>query len=51
MNIMHRNIKPENIIFRNLNDHTGVIITEFAFADNVKEPKMIYKRCIYFNNM
>lgn len=44
LDIMHRNMKPDNLIFRNQSDHTDIILSEFGFADNIKKPKMIYKR-------
>ena len=43
-------MKPDNLIFRNESDHTDIIISEFGFADNIKKPKMIYKRFKIFIN-
>lgn len=48
---MHRNLCPDNIIFRNLSDHTDVVISEFGFADSASNPKMIFKRYEIHNSM
>lgn len=44
LDYIHRDLKPDNIFFRNLND-TEAIIGDFGLATNIYEPNYIFIRC------
>jgi hypothetical protein len=45
---MNRNLKPENIIFKDLSDDFELVITDFGFAQYVSKPNVIFRRCLVF---
>ena len=47
-NIFHRDIKLDNIFFRNPNNPTDVVLANFLLADFHDAPlsgRMVYKKC------
>lgn len=43
--IMHRDIKLENILFKKPNDINSVVLADFGLATYVNEPEYLYCRC------
>lgn len=43
-NIMHRDIKPDNILFRS-KDNSQLVLVDFGLASNVDEKEYLFKRC------
>jgi len=44
-NIMHRDIKPDNIILRNKKDNTSIVLVDFGLATYTNVEEYIFKRC------
>ena len=42
--IMHRDIKPTNLMFRNLGSSLDVALIDFGLAEKVDNQKMIFKK-------
>lgn len=42
--IMHRDIKPDNILFRTKNNHQLVLV-DFGLASDINEKEYLFKRC------
>jgi serine/threonine protein kinase len=43
--IMHRDLKPDNILLRSEKDITSVVIADFGLATQVGLQKQMFKRC------
>jgi serine/threonine protein kinase len=43
-NIMHRDIKPDNILFRK-KDQEELVLVDFGLASDVEQPEYLFKRC------
>lgn len=42
--IIHRDIRPNNIMFNSKDNDTDVFIADFSFAEYLIDPVMIFKR-------